>query len=335
MSSHSFTFELSKEQQRLLSDLIQTGNYREEFVPHTLLAASKEDLRINLYKSGKCVIQGKGARDWVAFTLEPSVLLQAGLDYEEVLNPGSVSPHMGIDESGKGDFFGPLVIAGVFVDRNIAAALKALDVRDSKRVTSDKKILAMAGDIRKTLAGKFNVVPIGPRAYNRLYASMRNVNQMLAWGHARVIENLLEKVPDCPRAISDQFGPTRQIEQALMRKGRKIKLEQMPRAESDIAVAAASILARAEFVTALKKMEERYGSAFSKGASSRVREEGEQLVRANGPDILLETAKCHFKTADVVLEAVGRRREEMHPDGLAQSKTVEPASFRRKKPTSS
>ena len=74
---------------------------------------------------------------------------------------------------------------------------------------------------------------------------MGNVNQILAWGHARAIENLLENIPGCPRAVADQFGPKRQIEQALMKKGQKIKLEQRPKAESDPAVAAASILARA------------------------------------------------------------------------------------------
>jgi ribonuclease HIII len=136
---------------------------------------------------------------------------------------------------------------------------------------------------------------------------------MLAWGHARAIESLLEKVPDCPRALSDKFGPTHQIEQALMEKGQKIQLDQRTKAESDPAVAAASILARAGFIYALRKMGKSYNTEFPKGASDKVRREAERLVANKGPGILLDTAKCHFQTTDKVLAEVGYSRKDLPP----------------------
>jgi ribonuclease HIII len=228
---------------------------------------------------------------------------------------------MGIDESGKGDFFGPMVIAAAYVDEPLVEKLREMDVRDSKRITSDRKALDMARDIRDLLGDRFAMVNIGPAAYNRLYAKMRNVNSMLAWGHARAIEDLLEKVPGCPRALSDQFGPKRQIEQALMRKGKDIRLEQRPKAESDPAVAAASVLARAGFVHALQRMGKSYEVEIPKGASDAVRATAEQLVKQRGPEVLLQTAKCHFRTADRVLEAVSLDRSALGPEGAAVSRT--------------
>ena len=147
------------------------------------------------------------------------------------------------------------------------------------------------------------------------------MNNILAWGHARAIENLLDAVPNCTRAVADQFGPKRQIEQALMKKGRSIELEQRPKAESDPAVAAASILARATFLRALDKMKDQYDQDFPKGASPKVREEAETLVKTKGPEVLLETAKCHFRTTDQVLAAAGHQRAELGPEGQAVSKS--------------
>ncbi len=317
---NSFTFKLTPPQQDALEKILRNGPYRARTVPYTRIAVEANDFNVALYTSGSCVVQGKGARDWVTFTLEPEVLLEARLGYEELLDPSQNAPHMGIDESGKGDFFGPLVIAAAYVNEQLAGQLRALRVRDSKRITSDRVAEQMAGDIAKILGHRYALVTIGPRAYNRLYAKMRNVNRMLAWGHARAIEDLLVKVPDCPRALSDQFGPTQQIERALMAKGRNIKLEQRPKAESDVAVAAASILARAGFIRALRELGGPLGVPAPKGASPQVREAAQQAIKKHGPAILLETAKCHFKTADEVLAACGHSRADLGPEGQAISR---------------
>lgn len=327
MSKTSFTYPLSPAQQSTLKHILQSGNYRPAEVPYTQIAVDAENCRVALYTSGKCVVQGKGAQDWVTFTLEPLVLQEARLGYDDVHAPEAYEPHMGIDESGKGDFFGPLVIAAAYVNKPLAKAFQEKGIRDSKTITSDKKAESMAEDIRKMLGDRYALVTIGPQAYNRLYAKMGNVNEMLAWGHARAIENLLEKVPDCPRAISDQFGPKKQIENALLKKGRSIELIQRPKAESDPAVAAASILARAAFIRALRRMGEAYGQEIPKGASEKVREVAAQLVAAKGPQVLLETVKCHFRTTDAVLEVGGHTRMALGPEGQAVSK---PFSRRKK-----
>lgn len=306
---NSYTIQLTPAQLTATADLLATGNYRARHVPYAVAAAEGADCQIVLYQSGKCLVQGKGAADWVLYTLEPLVLGEARLGYEEVLNPESVSPHMGVDESGKGDFFGPLVIAAVYVDPDIARDLKALKVRDSKTITSDKAAQDMARKIRTRLGDKFVVVSIGPTAYNRLYGTMGSVNRILAWGHARAIENLLEKVPGCPRALSDQFGPEQQIQRALQQKGRKIKLEQRHKAESDIAVAAASVLARSAFLTAMDKLGEKYGVKLPKGASDKVKQVAAEIAKKHGGAAFLDVAKCHFKTTDDVLGPLGKSRQ--------------------------
>ena len=305
----SYTVKLTPVQMEAAVRILREGNYRPRRVEYTLAAAEGPDCQIALYRSGKCLVQGKGAADWITFVLEPQVLGEARLGYEDVLNPEANAPHMGVDESGKGDFFGPLVIAAAYVDETIAKDLKAMNVRDSKTITSDKAAQDLAKKIRARLGERFTVVSIGPAAYNRLYATMGSVNRILAWGHARAIENLLEKVPACPRALSDQFGPEQQIQRALQQKGRKIKLEQRHRAESDIAVAAASVLARSGFLTALDKLGEKYGVKLPKGASDQVKAVAGELVQKKGGAALLETAKCHFKTTDDVLGPLGKNRQ--------------------------
>jgi len=204
---------------------------------------------------------------------------------------------IGIDESGKGDYFGPLVIAAVFVDAVTQGELALMHVRDSKKI-SDGRILDMAPDI-KTIC-PHSIVAIGPQKYNELYAKIKNLNRLLAWGHARALENLLDKV-SCGRAIADQFGDERLILSALQAKGRTIMLEQRPKAESDIAVAAASILARAEFLIRLKRLSEEVGTLLPKGASSTVEVAARMVMKKHGEERLAHVAKLHFKTTQAVL----------------------------------
>lgn len=205
---------------------------------------------------------------------------------------------IGIDESGKGDYFGPLVIAAVFVDATTQGELALMEVRDSKKI-SDGRILEMAPDI-KTIC-PHSVIAIGPQKYNELYAKIKNLNRLLAWGHAKALENLLERGVSCERAISDQFGDERLILNALQEKGRKIVLEQRTKAEADLAVAAASILARAEFLIRLKRLSEEIGTTLPKGASIAVELAGKMIVKKHGRERLQSVAKLHFKTTKVVL----------------------------------
>jgi ribonuclease HIII len=211
--------------------------------------------------------------------------------------PHSSIERIGIDESGKGDYFGPLVIAAVFVDATTQGELTLMKVRDSKKI-SDGRILDIASDIR--MICPHSIIAIGPQRYNELYAKIRNLNRLLAWGHAKALETLLEKV-SCRRAIADQFGDERLILNALQEKGRTIVLEQRHKAESDLAVAAASILARAEFLLRLKHLSDESGTTLPKGASPAVVLAGRMIVKKHGEERLVSVAKLHFKTTQAVL----------------------------------
>jgi ribonuclease HIII len=332
----SFTYVLDDAQQNTLMELLRDGNFTPYEAEHTRMAARSAGCTVALFKSGKCLIQGKGAPDFVMFTLEPLVLQAATLGYEAILKPEIHEPHMGIDESGKGDFFGPMVIAAAYVDPTLAVEMKQLKVRDSKTITSDSKAVSMGRELRHLLGNRFSIVTIGPGAYNRLYAKMRSVNTLLGWGHARAIENLLEAIPDCPRAISDQFGNKQIITRALLKKGRGIHLDQMHKAESDLAVAAASILAREHFLTAIHEMGKTLGLKIPKGASAAVNTAAVELVRKHGPQVLIESVKCHFKTTDAVLAACGTDRKALPPEGQVTSRPVAPGhSWHRHKPPAS
>ena len=270
-----------------------------------LFSARKEKLAIAVYEKGpKAVIQGKGIEDFITFVLEPEILNEAKLGYEEVLSPELFEPHFGIDESGKGDFFGPLVIAGVYIDAGLARTFREAGVQDSKAIGSDKRIRDLAGAIRKSGA-PHSVVTVAPPRYNELYRNIGNLNRLLAWGHARVIENLCEARPDCPRSLSDKFADVRVLERALMEKGRKIHIDQRTKAESDFAVAAASILAREKFIDWLADAEKSAGIKLPRGASAAVRATARKLVETRGRDSLELLAKTHFKTAAEVLAAAG------------------------------
>jgi len=298
---NSYTQPLTAEQATKLRALLQELGF--EFSPkqYTLFFAQKNKLNVAVYEKGpKVLIQGKGVEEFVQFELEPKILGEAKLGYEEVHSPEMFEPHFGVDESGKGDFFGPLVIAGVYVDRGIARKLIDAGVQDSKRITSDARIRALADEIRKTSMGLFEVVLIGPAKYNELYEKFGNLNKLLAWGHARVIENLLAKKPDCPRSLSDQFADKRLIEQSLLRHGRKIDIQQRPRAESDIAVAAASILAREGFINWLDREGQKLGMRLERGVSPGVKAAAEKIVQAKGAEGLRQVAKVHFRTAHAV-----------------------------------
>ncbi|MFW5802613.1 MAG: ribonuclease HIII [Verrucomicrobiota bacterium] len=297
---------LSDKQMETLRNELEQANWQFDSLDHARWRARREKTTVVAYNSGKLVVQGKGTADLVQFILEPKVLGEARLGYEEVLarkeDPAQFEAHAGIDESGKGDFFGPLVIAAVGVTADSAQALIEAGVMDSKRIKSDRRIAALAEAVRNRTGDSWAIVPIGPDAYNRLYAKIGNVNRLLAWGHARALENLLERQPDCPRALSDQFGNKETVKRALLQHGRSIELEQRTKAESDIAVAAASILARHEFVRRLETLGEPLGVTLPKGAGIQVRETAVEIVRRHGEHTLRTLAKTHFKTYAQVLE---------------------------------
>lgn len=212
-------------------------------------------------------------------------------------------PHAGMDESGKGDFFGPMVTACCYTDDETTERLFELGVQDSKAIKSDKKIRELAKGIRDVLRGRYTVLRIRNASYNGMYERMNNVNTMLAWGHGRVLENLLERRPDCPRFLVDQFARNRGvIQKGLLDLGKGLIFEQRTKAEDDVAVAAASILAREAFIDELDVMGEEFGMTFPRGASQAVIQAAARFIRTFGEDRLDEVAKLHFRTTDQAID---------------------------------
>jgi ribonuclease HIII len=265
---------------------------------------------VALYKTGKALVQGKPGALQTALKAwaygSSSGLAQPQLsDMAKVVS--SVPParmtslaRIGSDESGKGDYFGPLVVAAVYVDKQTEPQLQALNVRDSKQL-SDAAILKLADEIRSVCRGQGMMRVYLPERYNELYQQWSNLNLLLADAHAQVICGLQKKV-QCELAIVDQFGDEALVREALVRAGCKITLEQRHRAEDDLAVAAASIIARAEFVRQIAALSQTVGVDLPKGASNpRIGEVGREIIAAGGLDALRKVAKLHFKITSAIM----------------------------------
>ena len=301
MALTSHTAPLTAAQASRLREVLEERGYEFETKPYTLYAAKKGKLNVSVYEKGpKVLVQGKETEDFIRFILEPEILGEAKLGYEEELDPEMFAPHFGIDESGKGDYFGPLVIAGVYTDAPVARALRAAGVMDSKRIASSKRIRDLAAKIREVPGIAISVVAIGPERYNEMFSSFGNLNRLLAWGHARVIANLAEQRPACPRALSDQFARPDVLARALKAQKVEIQLDQRTKGESDIAVAAASILARERFVDWMDKTSTAGGIILPLGASAAVIDAARQFTARHGIDALGKVAKLHFKTTTAV-----------------------------------
>lgn len=288
----------------------------------------QERLAVKQYQKGTLQIQGTAGKLYKAILeciiprynlrypkaqLSVEVLLQPKEAAEAATAPPSTPPatvqeiplpHIGTDESGKGDYFGPMVVAAVLVDAPTKPKLEALGVKDSK-LLSDKRCHELAARIREICRGKYEEVEIPPERYNELYENFRkegkNLNHLLAWGHARAIESLLERF-SCTHAVADQFGDERYIRSKLMEKGKQLQLIQVPKGERYLAVAAASILTRDKFLARLEKFSQEYGIELPKGASEAVVTAAKQIIEKKGLEELRKVAKLHHKTTHKIVE---------------------------------
>lgn len=298
---------------RMVADLQAQGFTLTTPAPqYTLFSAAKKGVSCTLYTSGKLVVQGKDMSEFIEFYLEP-LLETFTFTYPQLQEKASSKrnsssatltdlndeffPHIGIDESGKGDYFGPLCIAGVYADLEGLEKLKKLGVKDSKTL-SDAAILKLAKSIRASCI--HHVVKINPQKYNELYAQFKNLNSLLAWGHATVIEQLVGRT-ECHDIVVDQFANERVVLTALKRKKLELNVMQRHRAEEDLIVAAASIIARETFLLGLAMLGEQYSIKLPKGASASTIAAGKQFVSKHGPESLGMVGKLHFKTTSVIL----------------------------------
>ncbi len=289
------SIDLSLEK-KLREDLIRFG-YEMACPPHTFFSAKKKGISISLYQSGKLTVQGKESREFIEFYLEPEILKNFSYSHPEEYT--DKTPHIGSDETGKGDFFGPLCIAAVYADEERILQLLKMGIKDSKKL-SDKKCLELAKTIERDFA--HHVVLISPLKYNELYPGFGNLNTLLAWGHASAIAPLTEKT-GCRRILIDQFASEKLIENAVRRKVTDPILTLRHRAEEDPVVAAAAVLARARFLRSLKALEEKIGLPLPKGASELTKKACLKIIQTLGTDILDTLCKKHFVTYREILGA--------------------------------
>ncbi len=286
---------------RVRTDLEAAGFELGE-APYAFFRAKSTGCTVTFYNKGKVVLQGPRLEEWL-----PVVAPDYVEEEEEHPFDGALAKHptppparwIGIDEAGKGDFFGPLVVVAAAVDRDRVELLRELGVGDSKRI-ADGRIKKLAGELRHIC--RVSKLVLRPEKYNQLYAKIGNLNRLLAWGHARVLENLLEEDPSIEYALSDKFArDDRTVQRALMERGRQIQLDQRTKAEADPAVAVASIFARAEFVWQMDALSREAGVTLRKGAGPPVLAAGRQLVAEAGADVLPRFAKMHFATAQQIV----------------------------------
>jgi ribonuclease HIII len=300
MKPFIFTAKILPEQRaKLQADLEEQGFAFTKPI-YTVFSAKKKGVVCTLYESGSLVVQGKEMGDFIEFYLEPEVLNDFKYSHPEADVTLDLTPRIGLDEAGKGDFFGPLSIGGVYADSEEIKKLRELGVKDSKRF-SDDSILKLARKIRA--AYPYTVIRLFPHKYNELYTRFKNLNRLLAWAHTAALGDLSQKT-GCKKAILDQFADRRVAEEALKQKRIDVDLVQRVRGEEDPVVAAASILARAGFLEGMETLSQEIDFVLPKGAGSPVLIAGVKLVVKHGPDILDKVAKTHFKTKSEILARV-------------------------------
>lgn len=280
--------------EKMQRDLLSQG-FTFSVPPYTVFSAQKQGVSCTLYTSGKLVVQGKAKEDFITFYLEPEILQKLSFSYPEM--EIDMEARIGVDEAGKGDFFGPLCVAGIQADEELIKHLLSIGVKDSKKM-SDTAVRAMAKKIKEKCP--HTVIAIFPKKYNELYENFRNLNHLLAWGHSTVIAELIDKT-SCRNVLIDQFASEHVVINALKKKNISANLKQRHRAEEDVVVAAASILARAGFLEGLERLSEKYQMTLPKGAGSPVLQAGVSFIRKHGKELLGEVAKLHFKTTVEVL----------------------------------
>ncbi|MFA6915341.1 MAG: ribonuclease HIII [Parachlamydiales bacterium] len=291
-----FVAQISSSQgEKLREDLIQKGfSLASPPPPYSVFSAKKTGLSCTLYTSGKLVIQGKNIKEFIEFYLEPEVLETLSFTHPEV--KVNMQPHIGIDESGKGDLFGPLCTAGVYATAEQIQALLKLGVCDSKKL-NDISITKLAPQIQNLCA--HHIIKVTPKRYNELYAQFRNLNHLLAWTHATAIEALVTET-HCLDVMVDQFAAEHVVETALKRKLLSVNLTQQHRAEQDVVVAAASILARYAFISGLHALSQEFGIVLPKGAGAQTITAAKTFVQRHGKEALPFVSKMHFKSHESI-----------------------------------
>ncbi len=316
----SYTVKLDDAQMDKLRAICVARGWTPFEVAYTRFAFKADHLKVNVsaYTSGKAVIAGKGTEDFVRDTLEPEVIGAAQLGYDDVLHPDWFESHAGLDESGKGDFFGPVIAATVIADRGAIEAWRKAGVQDSKKI-AELQIFKLEEVIRNTAGAVVRTCFCGMPKYNELMSRPgANLNRLLAWQHATALEQALA-AKRVPWGLLDQFSEQPLVQRELAKKGVKdFELKMRTKAESDPVVAAASVIARAEFQRQMVLLGKKFGGKLQKGAGPLVKTQGAEIIAKFGARALGEFAKLHFRTAYEVVSAAGKLDELPLPEPKAR-----------------
>ncbi len=294
--ANTFTTNITPEQGEKLLSYIQAKEFTITNPPYAHFSAKTKGLSITYYESGKLVVQGKEKDEFIRFTLEPEILNT--LEYSHPITTVDTHEHIGVDEAGKGDLFGPLCIAALHADTKGIETLLEMGVKDSKQM-SDPTILKLSKQIKQSFS--FEIFSLYPAKYNELYGKFKNLNHLLAWCHSRVIDTVATATK-CSDVLIDQFASEHLVANAVKKLHVPVNLRQRHKGESDPVVAGASILARAAFVEGISKLSEHYKMDLPKGASSLVVKAGKNFVKLYGEEELKSVAKLHFKTINEILQ---------------------------------
>ena len=305
----SYTIELTDAHRERLEVLLQAKGWVRYEVAYACFAFKGEHVNVVAYRSGKLVVQGKNTEAFVHYIVESEITGEPRLGYEYVHHADWFEPHAGLDECGKGDLFGPLVACCVIADGDSVRQWREVGIQDSKRL-SDATVRKYDTIIRKTQAVVVKTAYCGMTTYNRLMSKPRaNLNQLLAWLHAKALDAALKKRP-VAWGLLDQFSRQPLVQQYLKEKAFELRMR--IKAESDPIVAAASVCARAEFLRQLQKLSRQAGEPLLKGAGVAVKEQALKLVERYSPEALGKYAKLHFQTANEVLGSEKRAASKGH-----------------------
>jgi ribonuclease HIII len=315
----TYTIKLDDAQLKTLRGICAARGWEPLEVPYARFAFRGPDVNVTAYDKRKVVVvAGKGTEDFVLNTLETEVTQAPRLGYDAVLHPDWFEPHAGLDESGKGDFFGPVIAATVIAEKPAIDAWLKAGVKDSKRL-ADSQVLKLDELIRRTPGAVAKTCACGMPKYNELMLRPHaNLNRLLAWQHATALEQALNE-KWVPWGLLDQFSKQPLTQRELAKKEvKQFDLRMRVRAEEDPVVAAASVVARAEYVRTMKKLSQRFGAPLQKGAGSQVKVQAAAIMNKFGARALGEFAKLHFRTAYEVVAAAGQLTELPLPEPKAR-----------------
>ncbi|MCQ2363648.1 MAG: ribonuclease HIII, partial [Acidaminococcaceae bacterium] len=269
---------------------------RQKFLPLATIIGEKEiqyGWQFTLQRNGeKAVVKAYYNKKNQFHVTWPVTQNQLVLDLQQQL--GAVKCHgkndfreiwAGSDESGKGDFFGPLVVAAVVVRRSLANDLLVAGVKDCKQLT-DKKVLELEPLIKEK-AVSYRVLELRPEYYNRRYSQVKNLNTLNASGHFHALTQVLQETPEAEGALIDQFMQDTSLIRELQEQFPGRKFLQRPRGEEDTAVAAASVLARAQFLHTMEQLAAEAGEQeLPKGSGPLQAAVAKRIAARLGRDVL-------------------------------------------------